>query len=180
MAVKVAVVALAATVTEPGTVRTLLLLESATEAPPVGAAADNVTVQVAVVFEARLAGEHWSDETLAAACGGATVIEAVLELPLSEAVIVAVTLAVTVPVVAVNVAVLEPAGTSTEAETATALLPLDSPTEEPPAGAACDSVTVQLEVPPDVTAVGEHCKEETVIPACGGLTVTDAERELAL
>jgi len=58
--------------------------------------------------------------------------------------------------VAVNEAVWEPAATSTEAGTATALLLLESPTEEPPVGAACESVTVQLEVAPEVTLAGEH------------------------
>ena len=42
-------------------------------------------------------------------------------------------------------------------------------TVEPPVGAACDNVTVQVEVPPEGTVVGAHFKVETVTAA--GVTV---------
>ena len=48
LAVKVAVVAPAATVTDAGTVRLALLLETATAAPPLGADPLRVTAQVEV------------------------------------------------------------------------------------------------------------------------------------
>ena len=54
--VKVAVWLPAATVTEAGTVAAVLLLESETEAPPVGAAVLNVTVPVVDVPPVTLAG----------------------------------------------------------------------------------------------------------------------------
>jgi hypothetical protein len=54
VAVKVPVVAPAATVTEAGAVKSPLLLETETEAPPDGAAADRVTVQVDVPPVPRL------------------------------------------------------------------------------------------------------------------------------
>ncbi len=48
LAMKFALVAPAATVTDPGTVTSELLLESATANPPLGAAAFNVAVQLSV------------------------------------------------------------------------------------------------------------------------------------
>lgn len=56
VAVKVAVVAPEATVTEAGTLTAALLLESDTTAPPVGAACVIVTVQVDVLPELTVAG----------------------------------------------------------------------------------------------------------------------------
>lgn len=64
VAVNVAVVALAATVTEAGVVRAVLLSEIVTTEPPDGAAADNVTVQVVVAPEPRLVGLQVSEERL--------------------------------------------------------------------------------------------------------------------
>ena len=58
MAGKVAVVAPAATITEPCTGSAGLLLVSVTVAPPAGAGPDSVAVQVVVWFEFRLAGAH--------------------------------------------------------------------------------------------------------------------------
>jgi hypothetical protein len=49
--------------------------------------------------------------------------------------------------VAAKFAVLEPAGTVTDAGTVTALLLLESPTANPPVAAAAFNVTVQLSVP---------------------------------
>jgi hypothetical protein len=48
--------------------------------------------------------------------------------------------------VAVNVAVVAPDETVTEAGTVSSVLLLASATVDPPAGAVCDSVTVQLDV----------------------------------
>ncbi len=56
VAVKVLVVDPAATVTEAGTVNSALLLDSVTDAPPAGAACDNVTVHVEVAALAKLVG----------------------------------------------------------------------------------------------------------------------------
>jgi hypothetical protein len=60
---KVAVVAVAATVTAAGTVRVELLFDRVTLAPPVGAACVRVTVQVLEEFDPRLFGLHDSAET---------------------------------------------------------------------------------------------------------------------
>ena len=65
-----------------------------------------------------------------------------------------------------------PADTVTEAGTVSAPLLEESPTEEPPVGAARDNVTVQVEVTPEVTELGEHERPETA--GGGGVTVTVA------
>ena len=58
---KVAVVALAATVTEAGVFSVALLSLRVTRAPPVGAAALRVTVQVLDAFDAMLVGLQDTD-----------------------------------------------------------------------------------------------------------------------
>jgi hypothetical protein len=80
VALKPAVVAPAATVTEAGTVRIALLLDSVTvtAAPPVGAALDRVTVQALVALDPRLAGAHVIEDTST----GATRLMVVLAVPL--------------------------------------------------------------------------------------------------
>jgi len=64
VAVKVAVVEPAATATEAGTVRALLLLDSATVRPPLGAATETVTVHVDEAPEVTVAGWQLSAETV--------------------------------------------------------------------------------------------------------------------
>ena len=63
VALKVAEVAAAATVTEDGAVRVALVLVRVTAAPPVGAACVRVTVQVLEAFGPRLVGLQASEET---------------------------------------------------------------------------------------------------------------------
>jgi hypothetical protein len=58
VAAKVAVVAPAATVTQAGMVRTVLVLDSVTAAPALGAATDKVMVHVEVARGAKVVGEH--------------------------------------------------------------------------------------------------------------------------
>ena len=53
----------AATVTEAGIVSRALLVESATAAPPTGAAAVKVTVQTLVAEDPRLEGLHWREDS---------------------------------------------------------------------------------------------------------------------
>src|SRR5437660_8691876 len=84
LTVKVALAAPAGTVTLEGTVAAaVLLLESATVAPPAGAAPLNVTVPVEdCVPPITLVGLSVSDESVAGGGGaGATVIEAVRVTP---------------------------------------------------------------------------------------------------
>ena len=58
VALKVAVVAPAATVTDVGTVKLVLLSERLTTVPPLGAARDSVTVQLDDDPDASVAGAH--------------------------------------------------------------------------------------------------------------------------
>ena len=148
-----AVVALAATVTEVGSVKTVLLSESATVAPFAEAACDNVTVQVELAPETTVAGAHCTDET--AICGGVTVMEVVIELPPSDTVTGSLWLEVTVVAVAVKVALVEPAGTITDAGMVNAGGSTMA-TLAPPLGAAVERVTVQVAADPDTRLVGVH------------------------
>ena len=68
----------------------------------------------------------------------------------------------TEPAVTVKLAVEAPAATVTEAGVVNAELLSERATAEPPLGAAADNVTVQVELAPEATLVGLHCKEETV------------------
>ena len=79
---------------------------------------------------------------------------------------------VTVPAVAVKLAVVAPEATVTDAGTANAALFEESPTEDPPVNAARDRVTVQVVVPLEATELGAQDKLETA--GGGGVTVTEA------
>ena len=151
VAVKVAVVAPAATATEAGTVSNPLLLDSVMLAPPAGAAEDTVTVHVELLPVARAVGLHPIELIK---IGGVNETTAVCVLLLYVAVMVADPLVVIVPAVAVNVALVAPAGTVTDAGTVISALLLESVTTMPPVGAACLRVTVQVEDPPVASDVG--------------------------
>ena len=86
VAVKVVVVAPAATVTEAGTVSSVVLLASITLDPPGGETWVMVTVQVLTALCPTLAGLHATPETSA---GASRLMAAVCELPLKVAVTVA-------------------------------------------------------------------------------------------
>jgi hypothetical protein len=77
VALKVAVDAAAATVTEAGTVSVALVFVSVTLAPPAGAAFDRVTVHVLEAFGPRLVGLQASDDT---STGAISVMVALAEL----------------------------------------------------------------------------------------------------
>jgi hypothetical protein len=71
--------------------------------------------------------------------------------------------------VAVKVPVAAPAATATDAGTVRAGLLEESVTAAPPDGAVLDSVTVQVEVPPETTADGAHCNPVTVTRVTGAV-----------
>jgi hypothetical protein len=159
VALKFAVVAAAATVIEAGTVSNALLLASVTVDPPTGAACVSVTVQLLTALCPRLVGLHDTPET----CSVVTrVIEAVCELTPSVAVTVTLwLLAIEAAALALKLAVVAPAVTVTEAGTVSRALLLDSVTAEPPTGAVCVSVTVQLLTPLWPRFAGLHTTPET-------------------
>jgi len=145
VAVKLPVVEPAATDTDAGTVRALLLSEIVTAVPAVDAL-ESVTVQLVLAFDATVAGEQESAVTVT---GGAVIVtDAVLELPFKLAVMVADWLELTVPAVTVKLAVVAPAATDTEAGTVNALLLSETATGVAAVG-ALESVTVQLALPFD-------------------------------
>ena len=82
----VVVVAPEDTVTDAGTVSSVLLLASVTVDPPAGAVSVSVTMQLDVALWPRLAGLHATPDTSTGAC---RLIEAVCELAPSVAVTVA-------------------------------------------------------------------------------------------
>ena len=86
VALNVAVVAVAAIVTDAGTVRVVFVFVSVTNAPPAGATLVNVTAQVLEAFCPRLVGLHESDDTRT---GATKPIVALAELLLYVAVTVA-------------------------------------------------------------------------------------------
>ena len=93
---------------------------------------------------------------------GVTVTPVLSELPFSEAVTVTAWFDVTVPAVATNAAEATPAATVTEAGTVSTALLDETATTEPPAGAALDNVTVQVDVAVDATVEGEQVTSVTV------------------
>ena len=138
--VKVVVVLPVATVTEAGTVAAaVLLLDSVTAVPPVGANPVSVTVPWDVAPPLTVVGLKLKELKV----GGATVNAAVLVMLPIDAVIVTEVEEGTAKVVTVKAVVVLPAGIVTEAGTvAAAVLLLDSVTTVPPAGADPDRVTV--------------------------------------
>jgi hypothetical protein len=153
--VNVADVEPAATVTEGGTVAVdVLELERKTGTPPVGAAAEMVTVPVRLLPPTTVAG---ASERMVGS-GAVAVSEALVEDVPRVAVTVVPTSLPTATVVAVNVAVEVVAGTVTDAGTImTAVFEDPSVTTVPPVGAGPLRVTVPVDVCPPAT--GEGLKE---------------------
>ena len=143
VALKVAVVAPAATVTDAGTVSKVLLLASVTLEPPVGAVWVRVTVQVLTALCPRLVGlqasaghQHRRQQTdrcrLANCCRRSPSRS---RSDCSRWIAAA---------VALKVAVVAPAATVTDAGTVSEVLLLASVTLDPPVGAVWVRVTVQV------------------------------------
>ena len=167
VAVNVAVIAPAGTVTDAGTFAAfvLLLLRPATM-PPAGAAVARVTVPVLVAPPVMAAGVIASPAT-----HGFTPSVAVFDDPLYVAVMSTPTAVPTGLVVIANVADVAPASTVTEAGTvAAAVLLLVSATTAPAGGAGADSVTVPMLPIPPVTEAGFTPTETS-----DGFTISSAE-----
>jgi hypothetical protein len=178
--VNVALAAPAATVTLDGTWATaVLLLESATIAPPEGAAPVSVTVPVEdCTPPTTLVGFSVNDERVGGGgAAGVTVSEADRVAPLLVAEMVAVVDAATALVLTVNVVVVAPAATVTlDGTWATAVLLLESATVAPPAGAAPLRVTVPVEEFPPKTLVGLSVSDERVGDGGGAGAVEDTSK----
>lgn len=143
----------AGTTSVAGTANAVLLLVSATLAPPEGAAPLKVTVTKSPV-EPNKALEGPAVTATDARLGnttGVSVTVAVCVPPLYFAVTVTAVDAVTAEVCTFTFAVVRPAATTTLAGSVSAALPLESVTVAPPEGAAALSVTVSESVAPPVT-----------------------------
>ena len=143
---------------DDGTVTFALLLAKETEAPPLGAAAVRVIVQVEL--PAPLSEAGLQDSPPNSADAAVRLKPVVVEEPFAVAVIVTGVVAETLPAVAVNVAVLLPAATVTEAGTVSAVLVSEMETDKPPAGAALFNPRVQMVEAPEDTVAGEQLSVE--------------------
>jgi hypothetical protein len=167
VAIKVAESAPAATATEAGVLKRLELSESATVAAPAGAACESVTVQVVLPFAGKLPAAHCSDVTVTGAFSDRL---AVFEEPFSEAVRVAVWLAVKEPAVAVKVALLAPEGMVTDVGTVTRDELDATVATAPPDPAAALRFMVQVAGAAGANAAGLQVSPVIVIEGPGWLT----------
>jgi hypothetical protein len=161
--VNVALANPAGTVTPDRTVATeVLLLESATTAPPAGAGPLRATVPVEEFLPVTLDGFKVSEVRT----GGSTVIEAVCVTPPNAAVITAVVAAATGLVLTVNVVLVVPSGIVTVPGIATDGSLLDNEITAPPVGAGPLSVTVPVDKLPPVTFAGlkPNADRELTVP----------------
>ena len=145
VAVNTALAAPEATVTEAGTVTFALLLDRLTGSPPTEAAAVNFTVQLLVPAPVSDAGLQLIPLNASAAF---TVTAAVAVAPDALAVTVTLCNVEALPAVAVNVALVAPEATVTEAGTVSAALLLLRLTAKPALGAAFVKPTVQVLLAP--------------------------------
>jgi hypothetical protein len=176
--VKVAVVAPLATVTLAGTEATaVLLLESETRAPPLGAGPLRVTVPVDDDPPVTLLGLTPTEDSVTA--GGVTVSDAVCVAPLYDAEMLTEVEVDTVLVLTVKVAVVAPAETVTlDGTEATAVLLLESWTTAPPLGAGALRVTVPVEELPPATLAGFNVRER--LPAWVAVVLINTETVFAV
>ena len=115
-------------------------------------------MQVVAAAWARLAGLHAIDET---STGAASAIDAARELVPSVAVTVALWLdGITAAAETLNVAVVDPAGTATEAGVVSKTSLLASDTVEPPAGLGFARVRLQVEFPETLSVAGLQLRED--------------------
>jgi hypothetical protein len=158
--VRSALVAPAATVTPAGTVATVgLLLESATTAPPAGAAVFRVTVPIRATPPATVVGLRLNEERVAGV--GVTVSTAELESPAVAPETSTLREASMGPVDTTKSALVAPPAILTRAGTATTLAgQVPSSTSVPSVGAGAFSVTVPVDGLPPTTVGGFRVTEE--------------------
>ena len=155
----------AATVTDAGTVKVgEALLVNVTTAPPVNATFDSVTVHVVPPFEVSVVNVHARPRIVGGVTSDSVAVAVVL---FNVPVRVAVWFVVIVPVEILNVPVVAPAATVTEAGTVKADdALLVNVTAAPPVNAASESVTVHVVPPFEVSVVNVHATPRIV----GGVT----------
>lgn len=139
------------TVTVAGTVTRFELLETATTVPKPVASRVTFSVQFAIPPEVTTAGEQLNELTPDAPT---IVISDVIAEPLMVTVIFALWPAVFVAVTAANDVTFAPAAIAICAGTVTVLLSVDTDSDNPPDGAADDSVTVHVAAVPAGTYPG--------------------------
>jgi hypothetical protein len=148
------------TETLEGTLSAVLLLLSRFTTNSLEAALFRATVQVVVCPAMIVTGEQ---ARVFSNTGEASVNERACDAPFAVAVITAVSSAFTADAVTVKAAEIAEAATVTLAVDSVALaLLLDSATDTPPAGAAADSVRVQLAAPGAFTVAGVQASPLTV------------------
>ena len=162
----------AAMVTEAGTARAALLLESETIAPLADAARVKVTVQGLDCPEPKLVGLHVNPER---STGASSVKATERELDPSAAVTVADWVVLMVPALTVKLAVVAPAATLTAAGVVSSALLSERVTLVPLADAARVKVTVQGLDCPEPKLVVLHVNPER---STGASSVKATEREL--
>lgn len=152
-----AVVAPTAMDTEPGTGSAAgLPLIRLTTKPPASAALLSVAVQVVDAPELNVEGAQAIALSVTGATGATSVRAVVCGTPFQLAVICAEAVAETTAALAVNVAAIDPAVTSTDGGVVRLALLLPKVTVAPPAGASWDRVTVQVAVPGVLRLDGLH------------------------
>jgi hypothetical protein len=171
--VNVAVVALDGTVMPAGA-DTKPVVAIAIVDPPAGAGWDSVTVQVAPAFDVSVDGEHCS----VLGTMGANEMADVAEVPLSDAVIVALPLVVPTVTAAENDPVFEPAAIAVDAGTITLPLFDAITTETPAAGTVPESVIVQELAPDTHNAVGVQLSPLSVAGGGGGAFIAVTNKAL--
>lgn len=175
LALKVAVLEFALTVSEAGMESNAGLAVRVTGIPPEGAAEDSVTVQDVLAPETTVVGEQESLDTVTGDPISGKVV--VLDAKFRVAVMAADWFVNRVPVVALNCAEVAAPPTVTEAGTVRLPLLLTRLTGAPPPGAAWVNVTVQVLLAFEPRLDGVHAREET---STGGTRLIAAVPELPL
>jgi hypothetical protein len=177
--VKVALVPFAGTSADAGAASADgTLLAIVTAAPPTGAGAEMFTVQFVVAGPVNVVLAHDNELTVTP---GVTVIDTDLALPFTPAVTTGFMLLVTAPAVAVNVADVAEAGTTTDAGTLSAELRLlTNATLTPAAGAGLEIVTVQVVLVEAISVLLPHASEETWTVATSEMLALAVPFRLAL